>query len=473
MGKKEPFHVDVSSLHSNVTGSCIISNVRFPDGGKLPFITDCGLFQSRDEGKYNDMLPFNPEQIEFGLVTHGHTDHIGRLPLMVRRGFRNPIYTTRDTQSIMAVSLPDSAKVIRSDVKSGRIDHPIYTDTDVARTMQLVKGCNFEQTIHVNENVDVTFFNNGHLFGAALVLVQIKYPSEENINILFTGDYKGDNVFLNLAPLPEWLYELPITIVSECTYGYMDSSEIKEVFSDNVLRCVRDGGTVVVPTFALGRMQEVLYLLKRLENEGLLPLEIPIYVDGELGIKYTKLCSKGVFNIKEEMKDFLPENVIFVDKLTRRSIIQDQDSCKIIVTTSGMGSFGPAQTYIPAYISNENALIHFTGFTVKDTLGGRLKNTPKGEWVEMMGKEYRKLANVEYTSEFSAHAKADELIAFLQQFKHLNLVLLNHGEESVKDMFAKRVMQEVNPKAVALLGRGSLFRINPYGLVKIKAIKFI
>ena len=90
-----------------------------------------------------------------------------------------------------------------------------------------------------------------------------------------------------------------------------------------------------------------------------------------------------------------------------------------------------------------------------------------------MGKEYRKLANVEYTSEFSAHAKADELIAFLQQFKHLNLVLLNHGEESVKDMFAKRVMQEVNPKAVAVLGRGSLFRINPYGLVKIKAIKFI
>ena len=473
MGKKERFYVDVRALHSQVTGSCEIITIRFPDGRKSQFITDCGLFQGRNEEHFNNELFFKPENIEFSLVTHGHTDHIGRLPLMVRKGYRNPIFTTHDTQSIMAVSLPDSAKVIRTDAKRGKIDNLIYTDTDVARTMQLVRSCNFGETIHVNENVDVTFFNNGHLYGAALVLVQIHYPGEESINILFTGDYKKDNEFLNLVPLPQWLYNLPLIIVSEATYGYIDSTEIEETFSDNIIRCIRDGGTAVIPTFALGRMQEVLYLLKRLQDDGYLPFEIPIYVDGELGIKYTMMCKNGVFNIKEEMKDFMPQKVVLVDKMLRRSLIQDQDSCKIIVTTSGMGSFGPAQTYIPAYITNENALIQFTGYTVKGSLGRRLKDTPKGEDVEIRGVEYRRLANVEYTSEFSAHAKADDLIAFLKQFNHLNLVLLNHGEKPVKEMFAKRVMDEVDPKAVAVLGREYFFRINPYGLVTAKPTKFL
>ena len=173
------------------------------------------------------------------------------------------------------------------------------------------------------------------------------------------------------------------------------------------------------------------------------------------------------------MKDFMPPKVVYVDKTMRNSILQDKDSCKIIVTTSGMGSFGPAQAYIPAYIDNENALIHFTGYTVEGTLGRRLKDTPKGEIVEIRGVGYRRLAKVEYTSEFSAHAKADELIEFLQKFNHLNLVLLNHGEQPVKEMFAKRVMDEVNPKNVGILGRQYFFRINPYGLVASKPTRFI
>lgn len=473
MGKKERFYVDVMALHPQVTGSCNIITTRFPDGRKSLFVTDCGLFQGREEEDYNKELFFKPENIEFSLVTHGHTDHIGRLPLMVRKGYNNPILTTRDTQSIMAVSLKDSAKVLKSEAKKRKDNKTIYTDIDVANTMQLVEPCEFEQKIHMNENVDVTFFNNGHLYGASLILVEIHYPGEENINILFTGDYKQDNVFLDLRSLPQWLYDLPLTIVSESTYGYVDSSEIKKSFSDNVTECIRNGGTVVIPVFALGRMQEILYLLKRLQDESFIPYEIPIYVDGNLGIDYTNMCKTGVFNVKEEMKDFMPQKVVYVDKTMRKSILQDQDSCKIIVTTSGMGSYGPAQTYIPAYIDNENALIHFTGYTVEGTLGRRLKDTPKGEVVEIRGVEYRRLAKVEYTSEFSAHAKADELIEFLQKFNHLNLVLLNHGEQPVKEMFAKRVMDEVNPKNVGILGRQYFFRVNPYGLVTSKQTKFL
>ena len=145
---------------------------------------------------------------------------------------------------------------------------------------------------------------------------------------------------------------------------------------------------------------------------------------------------------------------------------------KIIITTSGMGSYGPAQTYIPEYISRKNALIHFTGYTAEDTLGGRLKNTPNGEIVEVGGLMARKRADVEYTTEYSAHAKADQMIEFLKQFNNLKLVLVNHGELEVKKSFAEKILTEVEPKFVGILGRDYFFRVNPYGLQKTLSTKF-
>ena len=145
---------------------------------------------------------------------------------------------------------------------------------------------------------------------------------------------------------------------------------------------------------------------------------------------------------------------------------------KIIVTTSGMGSYGPAQTYIPEYISRPKALIQFTGYTAEGTLGRRLKDTKKGEMVQVGGLIVKKSAEVEYTNEYSAHAKADEMIIFLNQFKNLKLVLVNHGEEDVKKVFAERIVNEVNPKRVGILDREYFFRVNSYGLVKTLSTKF-
>ena len=137
-----------------------------------------------------------------------------------------------------------------------------------------------------------------------------------------------------------------------------------------------------------------------------------------------------------------------------------------------MGSYGPAQMYIPEYITRKNAMIHFTGYTAEGTLGNRLKNTEVGDIVEVGGLLAKKKATVEYTTEYSAHAKADEMIEFLNQFKNLRLVLVNHGETEVKNAFAKRIVKEVETKKVGLLGREYFFRVNPYGLVKTLSTKF-
>ena len=209
-----------------------------------------------------------------------------------------------------------------------------------------------------------------------------------------------------------------------------------------------------------------------MENQGVIPKEIPIYIDGKLGIRYTLMCKNGEFKIREDMQDFLPDNIVFVDKSTRPDVITDK-RCKVIVTTSGMGSYGPAQYYIPAYITNANALIHFTGYVAEGTLGRQLKEAEKDESVTIRGVLYKKRADVEYTSEFSAHAKADEMISFLKKFKHLNLVLVNHGETSSKEIFARRIEKEVKPRNVGILGRQYFFRITPDGLSTSKTSKFL
>lgn len=471
MDKKKGFYVDIMALHPEVTGSCNIVTVRLPNGGKYHFIVDCGLFQDEKYNEYNGELTFNPLNIDFCLVTHGHVDHIGRFPLMTRKGFNGPIYTTDDTERIMYMSLMDSARVIRDNAKRKK-ERPIYTESDVSDVMRLVKGCDFNSPIRINDNIKVTFFNNGHLYGAAMIFVKISYPGEKPINLLFTGDYNKSNMFLDLEPLPNWLYEKPINIIQESTYGYMDSCEIERSFVPNITKCIEKGGTVVIPVFSLGRMQEILYILKTLQKQQRISTEIPIYVDGKLGIKYTLMCTNGEFRIKRDMKDFLPENVVFVDKSTRPNVLIDK-GCKVIVTTSGMGSYGPAQMYIPTYITDKNALIQFTGYVAEGTLGRELKDTPKGEEVTIRGVLYKKRADVEYTSEFSAHAKADEMIEFLNRFNHLNLVLVNHGETASKEIFARRILKEVKPQMVAVLGRQYFFRINPYGLVDSKSTKFL
>lgn len=272
-------------------------------------------------------------------------------------------------------------------------------------------------------------------------------------------------MFFDVEDIPEWVKELNLTIVQESTYGYMNSTEVNPVYENNVMKAIENNCDVVTLVFSLGRAQEILYVLKNMQQLGKISKDISIYLDGKLAINYTNLYLKGNLGIKESMKDFLPENLQFVDKESRENILADANP-KIIVTTSGMGSYGPAQTYIPWYLPRKKALIHFTGYAAENTLGGKLKKVVKGEPALVHGCMITKNADVEYTLEYSAHAKADEMIDFLRQFKHLKMVLINHGQSEVKEDFARRIVKEINPKQVCVLNREYYFRVDAYGLVK-------
>lgn len=472
MGCKSRFHVDIMDVHNEVTGSCHLCVVIYPNGEKLKFIVDCGLFQQEEGDELNKQLLFKADDIDFCMVTHNHVDHTGRLPLLAKNGFRGKIYTTETTCNLLPEALNDSYSVLKSRAKTAGI-HPIYEEDDVAHVVSLCTPCSYDHTVEINENIRVNFFENAHLPGAAVILVRISFHGCEDINLLFTGDYNNRSVFQNEARIPNWVLDLPLTVILESTYGNTDSSEIEPCFDRNILKAVEQEWTVLVPVFSLGRAQEILYRLKYLQAAGLLDVKIPIYLDGKLAIRYTNMYLKGLAGIREDMQDFLPENFSYVDKVIRNSLIDENNSCKIILTSSGMGSYGPARTYIPAFLGRQKMLIHFTGYTAVGTMGRTIKDTPDGEIVGVAGLLIKKRAKVEYTSEFSAHAKADTMIDFLKQFKNLKLVLVNHGEPEVKKAFAARILEELDSKHVGILNRETLFRVGPWGLEKTIPTKFI
>lgn len=470
MGTKNRFYADIMAINQEVTGSCNLIVVRFPDKSSVRFVVDCGLFQERKYNELNETLEFDPQNIDFCIVTHNHVDHTGRLPLMVKNGYCNEIYATESTCKLLPLGLYDSFKVLM-DVYKKKHMKCLYSEADVSRTLSLLTPCKYNETFMVGDNIKVTFFMNGHLVGAAVVLVQISYPGYEDINLMFTGDYNNKNVFFNVDPIPDWATVLPLTLIQESTYGNMLTLEIQKTFKQNIKECLSNNGSVLALVFSIGRTQEILYELKKMQDNGELDSQIPIYLDGSLAVKYTGLYLSGKLNIKNDLKYFLPKNLEFVDLKSRERVLDDE-SKKIILTTSGMGSYGPAQTYIPIYLSRKNALIQFTGFTAEGTMGHRLKNAIEGEKVACGGMSAFKHAQVEYTNEFSGHAKADEMIEFLKQFKNLKLVLVNHGETNSKELFAQTIENEINPKKVEILGREQFFRVNPYGLVKTLSTKF-
>ena len=467
------FYCDAMALHPEVTGSCILCVCKLPDGKKFKFLIDCGLFQERKYWDLNKDLPFRASDLSFVLITHNHVDHIGRLALLAKKGYAGKYYASEDTCKLLPLSLNDSGTILASTCKA-RNEEPIYDEEDIDNVIGNLQSVVAREQFNPHENVVVTAIRNNHLVGAVSYLVQIKYKGFEDINILFTGDIKENNMFMDDTSVPKWIRDLPLTIVTESTYGN-ERVTGKPVFRHNLIRALRKGGSVVVPVFSLGRTQEVLYVLKTLQEEGKISTKIPIYLDGKLAIAYTKKYSKGELNsIKPSMVDFLPENLQFVDgdKKTKRRAIKDDSSQKIILCSSGMGTFGSAPSYIQHYIRIKNCLIHFSGYCTEGSLGRILKDAKEGEEVYLGGIMVKKEANVEFTDEFSGHAHENDLIDYLSCFNEIKLLVINHGEEEVKKQFGRDVSREVNPKDVFVLDRENAVRINSFGFEKSFSTKF-
>lgn len=467
MGNRYRFSADISAKHRSVTGSNIYVAVHHPYG-EIKFLVDCGLFQGEEDCdiKNNAAFTYNPENIDFILLTHNHCDHSGRIPKLYRDGFYGRMHTTKDTKKMLPIAWEDNCKILELNAAKNKAK-PMYTVKHVEYALGNVVEHDFEESFEPYPNVKVTFFKNGHLIGAAIILVQIACEGYEDLNLLFTGDYKKHNNFFETSALPKEVTSLPVHIICESTYGSTDSTQSEQkVFIDNIVNWLDNGmKTVLVPALSLGRFQEVAYELKCAQDTGKLDVNIPIYFDGNMGIKYSNMF-KYSFDILPEMKDFMPQNASYVEKPKRCEIINSQNQ-QIIVTTSGMACYGPAQEYIPSLITREDVGIHFTSFVAPTTMGYKLLTSSKETLISIGSVIKKRCAEITNTSEFSSHAKRDELLEFLNQFDNICTLFINHGEEDVKEDFAKYCKQNLeNCKEVAMLGTGFTIRVDPWKIVK-------
>lgn len=470
MGNKAKMYIDIMALNPEVTGSCLLCVLKTPNREVTRFIVDCGLFQEESYDEFNYSFPFNCDNIDFALLTHNHVDHTGRLPFLYKKGYKGKIYCSNQTKVLLPLALEDSCKVLK-DVCKRQNRKQLYTEVDVNETIRNTIGVQFEEKIHITENVDVTFLKNGHLIGATMILVEINYPNEEAINILFTGDYNNKNLFFNIDEIPTEILDKRLNIFIESTYGEMNSADIVYNFNQNLLEQVEKGNSIIIPVFSLGRAQEILLRLKKLQMQNKLDISIPIYFDGKLAHNYTNLFLKSEIILEEKRRDFLPQNIYMVDSDSRQELL-NTDECKIIVTTSGMATYGPAQVYLPYFIPKKNAAVIFTGYTAPGTLGRNLQDAENDEIVKVGGLLLKKKASVLSTNEFSAHAKSDELIELIKKFKNVRAVIVNHGETGVKEIFATKIINKVDPPSVGILNREYFFRLDTWGVNKTLPTKF-
>ena len=483
---KADMFVDIVALHSEVTGSLNLCTVRLPNQETHKFIVDCGLFQEEKYQRENYYFPFDPHEIEFVLVTHNHIDHIGRIPKLYKDGFSGPTYASSTTAELMPYALNNTAEIFeasssanQSKIKralsdssipvylSNMMSAPLFDKDDVSFAMDNVYGVEFNRRVKITPNISVMFAANGHLLGAASILVTISYPGQRSINLFFSGDYAKTNMFFDVKAMPKNIYTVPVTIIEESTYGTTSNDTINYVFDNNLIESMKLNHTFVIPVFALGRTQEILLKLKRLQESGILDKRIPIYLDGNLAQSYTSFYTHHKKLLRLDARDFLPENLNYVHDFEARQMLIRQHGPKIILTTSGMGNYGPAQFYLPYYITRKDSTIHFCGYTTPNTFGRILQDTPLGEILDIKGVMVEKGARVLTTNEFSGHGKKEDLLDSISLFSDVKSVLVNHGEKQTKRSFAQEVESTIHPsKGVEVLGPETYVRVGPFGIIK-------
>jgi metallo-beta-lactamase family protein len=453
---------------AGVTGSCHLITT-----DKHKILLDCGQFQG---GKAQDALnyeefPFDPAEIEYLILSHAHVDHCGRIPLLVKRGFRGQIYCTDATADLLDVMLKDSGYIHekeaewqnRKNERAGRkLVEPLYTYNDALESLKFVKPVLYDQLIELNDEMKIVFNDAGHILGSAITELWVE--EEGNVSkIVFSGDLgvMERPILRNPTIIKKADY-----VIMETTYGNRlhpsNSLDVKKLM-DIIRETAARGGTTVIPSFAVGRTQELIYELNRVydsDSEYRKDFEnLMVYVDSPMATTATEVFKRNAQVFDEETKEFITKGDNPLDfknlKFTRSSQesmwINTLKEPKVIISASGMCEAGRIRHHLKHNLWDERNSVIFVGYQAEGTLGKLL--VEGAEEVTLFGESIKVRAQIHNLEGFSGHADRDGLLAWLKGFqkepKHIFLV---HGETQAKEDFAKTVKEEIGYDPIIVRG---------------------
>lgn len=444
-----------------VTGSCYSLTTKNEED---KIIIDCGMFQGgKDMERMNyENFDFDPKQFNAMILTHAHLDHCGRIPKLVKFGFKGKIFATDATRDLALVIMMDSAKIAAEDTeyenkrraKEGLPPRkPIYNDIDVNNAMKLFVTVKYDEDVKISKNIIAKFYDAGHILGSASVQIKVNEPGRSGMDarkkkstlIVFSGDLGKENSVLvkNTEPIEKTDY-----VLIESTYGDRLHPPV-ELRTKELIRIINEtykkGGKLMIPSFAVERAQEIIYSIGELMQDGLIP-KMKVYLDSPMASKATDVFIKysDYFNsnvqksIAKKRDPFSFPGLIRTTTVNESKLINDISEPCIIIAGNGMCSAGRIKHHIKHNIGDEKSTLLFIGYQVYGTLGYWLK---KGEkTVRLLGMEVDVKAKIESIDSFSAHADYTGLIKWLKNFKvKPKKVFITHGDEDQSTAFSKRI----------------------------------
>lgn len=453
---------------TGVTGSCHLITT-----DKHKILLDCGQFQGgkAQEALNYEEFPFDPAEIDLLILSHAHIDHCGRIPLLVKRGFKGDIYCTDATADLLDVMLKDSGYIHekeaewknRKNERAGRaMVEPLYTYNDAVDSLKFVKPILYDQLVELNDQMNMVFNDAGHILGSAITELWIK--EDDNVSkLVFSGDLgvMDRPILRNPTIIKKADY-----VIMETTYGNRlhpkNSMDVKKLM-DIIRKTAKRGGTTVIPSFAVGRTQELIYELNRVydsDSEYRKDFEdIMVYVDSPMATTATEVFKKNAQVFDEETKEFIMKGDNPLDfknlKFTRTSEesvwLNTNNEPKVIISASGMCEAGRIRHHLKHNLWNSKSSIIFVGYQAEGTLGKLL--VEGAEEVTLFGEKIKVNAEIYNLEGFSGHADRDGLLGWLKGFqkepKHIFLV---HGESQAKEDFADTVKSKLGYEPVVVRG---------------------
>jgi metallo-beta-lactamase family protein len=423
-------------------------------------LLDCGMFQGKglETDGMNRNLMFDPATIDHVILTHAHIDHSGLIPYMYKLGFRGSVICTSATRDLCAIMLADSGHIQELDVKwfnKRRIQkglspvEPIYNEQDARACMELFIGVAYDRKFQIDSNIKVKFVNTGHMLGSGTAWIEIK-ENGSTTRIAYTGDIgrPENRILKSPQPFPQCDY-----LITEATYGNRLHPQLQEAEGEllRVIRetCVERGGKVIIPSFAIGRTQEVVYALNNFFNEGLLP-KVNIYVDSPLAVNAT-----DIFRVHSDIlnEDVAATMLTDPDPFGFNSLyyIKSPDESKklnsykkpcVIISASGMMEAGRIKHHLANNIENPANTILAVGYCAPRTLGARILDGD--EEVSIFGVRHPVKAKVERIEAFSGHGDYNEMAGYLscQDTSQVRKVFLVHGDYQAQDAYKNKLGQQ-------------------------------